>query len=266
MLKKLFCAEWKAVSKWLLPLHLLLIIITIMGKIILSTGILENQGFVVISFLLTTFYVISIIACTILTMVLLVMRFYKSLFTDEGYLTFTLPVKSHQLIISKLSTATIWILIDGFLVILSLCILLFNRNSFMEMIDHLPEINNGLKIMFGFSGIGAVLFLILYTVCCTIYSIMMFYVSICIGQLMIKHKVLGSILSYIGIYMIIQTLSSIALFIFGFMSADMVNMSEAEILKIYHLIFPLSFVCFAFVSGIFFIISNHIMKYKVNLD
>ena len=42
------------------------------------------------------------IAFAILTVILLFSRFYKNFFTDEGYLTFTLPVKRSSLLNSKL--------------------------------------------------------------------------------------------------------------------------------------------------------------------
>lgn len=43
----------------------------------------------------------------LLTEILIFARFYKSFYTDEGYLTFTLPVKRSSLLISKLITGLI---------------------------------------------------------------------------------------------------------------------------------------------------------------
>ena len=43
----------------------------------------------------------SYIALMLLTMVLLFIRFYKNFFSDEGYLTFTLPVRRDELLKSK---------------------------------------------------------------------------------------------------------------------------------------------------------------------
>ena len=45
---------------------------------------------------------------TVTTLVLIAVRFYKNLLGDEGYLMFTLPVKSWQLITSKLLTSLVW--------------------------------------------------------------------------------------------------------------------------------------------------------------
>ena len=45
---------------------------------------------------------LGILAFSVLTLIFLALRFYKNFFTDEGYLTFTLPVKLHKLINAKL--------------------------------------------------------------------------------------------------------------------------------------------------------------------
>ena len=55
-------------------------------------------------------WVLSLIFCGIGTLVLMIRRFYQNLLTDEGYLMFTLPVSVHELVISKLITAVVWML------------------------------------------------------------------------------------------------------------------------------------------------------------
>ena len=44
----------------------------------------------------------------IMTVVFIIMRIYRSLFSDEGYLTFTLPVKNSTVINAKILTGAIW--------------------------------------------------------------------------------------------------------------------------------------------------------------
>ncbi len=51
--------------------------------------------------------IISYIAFSIIAMILIFIRFYKNFFSDEGYLTFTLPVKRTHLINSKIITSVI---------------------------------------------------------------------------------------------------------------------------------------------------------------
>ena len=80
MLIKLLKHEWAATVKLLLPLNLLLIIITVIGRILLGTQILKNNDLGLFTIALTTLYVIALIALAVITFVFLVIRFYKNLF------------------------------------------------------------------------------------------------------------------------------------------------------------------------------------------
>ena len=46
------------------------------------------------------------LALPVVTFVLIFIRFYKNFFTDEGYLTFTLPVSRRKLMLSKIISGT----------------------------------------------------------------------------------------------------------------------------------------------------------------
>ena len=50
--------------------------------------------------------------------------FYRNFYTDEGYLTFTLPVKRRTLLLSKTLNSTLWQVIHGALLLLCLAIAL----------------------------------------------------------------------------------------------------------------------------------------------
>ena len=47
--------------------------------------------------------VIAIAVCTAASLFFVIYRFYKRCFTDEGYLTFTLPVNNHQILLSSIT-------------------------------------------------------------------------------------------------------------------------------------------------------------------
>ena len=115
MFAKLLKHEWRA-TKGILAL--LCVIILISGLTVgLSTRHLlatesgtmamveleENTEILeVICVLLTMFGMFAIGFCCIGAFFLLISRFYKRCFTDEGYLTFTLPVNNHQILLSSI--------------------------------------------------------------------------------------------------------------------------------------------------------------------
>lgn len=68
-------------------------------------------------------YVGLFIALVVATLFVVVMRFYKGLLKEEGYLMHTLPVKEWQLIMSKGVTATVTVLISMVLAAVSIILL-----------------------------------------------------------------------------------------------------------------------------------------------
>ncbi len=60
--------------------------------------------------------VIGIVAFVLVSLVLVYVRFYKNLYTDEGYLTFTLPVKISEILNSKIILALVTLAVSGFVV------------------------------------------------------------------------------------------------------------------------------------------------------
>ena len=52
--------------------------------------------------------IFAIIAYIVAVYILLLYRFYKHHFSDEGYLTFTLPATTHQILLSSILNIIIW--------------------------------------------------------------------------------------------------------------------------------------------------------------
>ncbi|MBQ4036526.1 MAG: hypothetical protein IJC84_00195 [Clostridia bacterium] len=86
------------------------------GKI-LAVEYTAMELFQTLAAIAMVFFILGIFLFPVLNTVLVYMRFYKNFFTDEGYLTFTLPVTTAQLLSSKLlcsfifGAATVFVLI-----------------------------------------------------------------------------------------------------------------------------------------------------------
>jgi len=61
------------------------------------------------------------IAVSVITWVIIVIRFYKNLFSNEGYLMFTLPVKTYTLLTSKTIVSICWTMLSN---IIGICAVL----------------------------------------------------------------------------------------------------------------------------------------------
>lgn len=58
------------------------------------------------------FLIILAVGQVLITYVIIVTRYYKSLYSDEGYLTHTLPVKAGSLLGSKVLTSFVWLILS----------------------------------------------------------------------------------------------------------------------------------------------------------
>ena len=90
-----------------------------------SQAYLSGSNNVSIRLAMAALYLIFIIsaiamgACILFVAIMVFVRYYKHLFTDEGYLTFTLPVSRRQIFLSKFINAATWMLLSE--VVLLIC-------------------------------------------------------------------------------------------------------------------------------------------------
>ena len=91
MLSRLMKYEMRSQSRLLLPLHALLLLASILGRFFITGKVYERVPTVVF-IILITLYLFSLVGISTGTQLFISVRFYQSLFSDEGYLAFTLPV------------------------------------------------------------------------------------------------------------------------------------------------------------------------------
>ena len=86
-----------------------------------ALDVLDSLVIVALTMILI-FCVLGLVLSTVYTTILVFLRFYKNLYTDEGYLTFTLPVKRTAIHLSKTVNALFWHTAHALLLIL--CVLM----------------------------------------------------------------------------------------------------------------------------------------------
>ena len=77
----------------------------------------------ILSGLATILYGILVVALFIMCFVMIIRNYNDSMFTRNSYLTHTLPVKSYQLLLTKILSAAFWILMSLFVTMLSAVVL-----------------------------------------------------------------------------------------------------------------------------------------------
>ena len=73
----------------------------------------------------TTLLVLSMVAVIIFTYVVVAVRFFKSMYSREGYLTMTLPVSSSKLLGAKVIVSLIWLVLSIVVCVGMITLLLF---------------------------------------------------------------------------------------------------------------------------------------------
>ena len=132
-------------------------------------------------------------ALVIMSFVFIVTRFYKGMTGSEGYLMFTLPVKTHSLILSKLTAAVIVQLVSGVVAAVpSVISSLFGSFDFAEV----AQIFVDMYADIGIEGTTFVVLLLPIALVCVIEQIMRIYFSIAMGHRSKKRRVLWSIVAY----------------------------------------------------------------------
>lgn len=223
MLKKLLKYDWKSVSLLLLILHGILLVYTLIGRLGIAFG-LSGAGDTMVSSVTTMYgiaaglyifvYVLFIFAIGVATYVYLAIRFQKNLFSDEGYLTHTLPVSPTKLIWSKMLVAWAWIAIDLVCVIVSVFLLVLFKETSGPIGDLFHEF---IAIFTGDYGTQNQIFTIIL-ILSMLAQLFGFYTtlalfSMCLGSLFKTHKILGAIVSFFGINIVFSLLSTILMFV-----------------------------------------------------
>ena len=270
MLKKLLKYDLKAISKYFFPMSIFILIYSLIGTLFFRTdSIIHYTGLrrIIVSLVIVAF-VFMLIAYNIISQAIVVVNFYKSMVTDTGYLTHTLPVKKRTLIISKTLASLVTLIICGIVMLTCLTVFLDIPNYFSTMYPDIAVIFNKIAELWGTTTIVAtIITLILMLLAAELFSISMYFVSIAFGQLLNRHKVIGSIVSYFVLTLILQIISTILGF---FISAYNITFNTLDELEQLSISFPQSLAFFSLLFGIsafvFLFITNWIFSKKLNLD
>lgn len=217
MLSRLIKHEFRATGRRMLPTLGVLVLLGLLAN--LSIRVLESGfGGTLLRILMGLFIAAFIIGMTVawvMTLVLMISRFYRNLLKDEGYLMFTLPTSSHALIWSKLIVSTVWFLatalLIGLLVLLTAANLgkmsaddfnaaFYGMREVLDLLYSLGVSKGSLALLLGE-------FIVASVVTC-LTTCLQFYAAMGLGQMSDNHKGLMSVLAFIGISIAFQILAS----------------------------------------------------------
>lgn len=158
-------------------------------------------------------FAVSLLVCLAAPIVFGVVRFYKNLFTGEGYLTFTLPVSTTTHLNVKVITTVVFSIASFVVCLLSALIItagdVFTElwKAFVYIWKLIPKEDAGHLI--GYAAEFCVLMIV-----AMFASVLLYNSCLCIGQLAKKNRILLAVGVYFGYYMLTQFFSTIFIIIF----------------------------------------------------
>ena len=272
MLKKLIKYEWNECYKLIGLINLVVLIFSIIACIALS--LLDFRGDnarTAFSMIFTmgygVIYVTVLMAASFGVTLFIYIRFFKNLFSSEGYLMHTLPVKASELIISKLVVAYIIHFITSIVIVVCIgaIVLCIGANltgdfSFVQRINEIVSLELPADAIAWF-----VVYLVgtgITVLISPLFSALTGYFSLSVGQLFNKYKIVFGI----GVYFLITFIVQIITTVFAVPISFSMSYSEAGVFisQSVQMMVSSGIMCVCVV--VFYLVVNHIVSKKLNLE
>lgn len=238
-----------------------------------TSGYDESVFGVILPLMMGVFLVFCAIAvCVYLVaiQVLSLYRFYKHKFTDEGYLTFTLPVTVTQIFWSSFLSMLLWLVISVAVAasMVTLVVLVGTARGTLINTELLRQIAQMLPVIFeDLIPLGEVfspMYLLaqgLRMLVAPFYALFLPMACITIGAVLAKkHKILASFGIYYGVNFVLGNLSSVASIF------PMLFLPDSGVLSYYTVSSFLELALTAAITVAAYFLTTHLMKHRLNLS
>ena len=212
MLSKLLKHEFRATGRTMLPVYAAVVVLAVLANF--SIRVIDRSVHTLLTIfcgLIIAAFIIGIIAAGIITLVMMIKRFYTNYLKDEGYLMHTLPVSVHELVWSKMIVSVVWFaatFVVIWLVIL-LTALIQTGTSLAQFFAGFPSWAE-IKAFMEQAGIRSGdlwvigLEMLLAVVVAGLYTCLHFYAAMSLGHMFAKDKILLSIVFFVGISFVLS--------------------------------------------------------------
>lgn len=265
MLGKLIKYDLKYAMKIFLMMHgIYLLLCLVLRLLILDKIDFEGpaESFIMPVTLVGILMVFVLTAVTLTTSLLIALRFYRNMFSREGYLSWTLPASSTQHLAAKFLSGYLLAAVNIVVIALGILLLLTGSN----VTEAYGKIAEDLETYLGTTLGAYALKLFLFTVIFTFTSVIQIYFSIVLGQLFPDHRVLLAIAFYFLTGVVVQIITSVLVLATGFygnMFTD--NGAYFQLGQYSDGLYLMTGILSSVLAVIEYIAAHYIMKRKINL-
>ncbi|MCI9666358.1 MAG: hypothetical protein HFF13_03745 [Angelakisella sp.] len=236
-MNKLLKYEFRATLRLYLPLYLVMLGFAVLGRFSLwgvpwevtvqedlvgwtnlsvsvaGTGV-GNEVLAILLNIVLAGNVLVLLGAMVVHFIITLQRFWKNLMGDEGYLMFTLPVSTGELLWSKAICAFVWGVVTALMVLLSVLVLAWHPQLVQAVKQELSTIAPEewqLILQMLHSVLPPVMWPILVAeaVISGVGGLFLLYSAMAIGHTVKNHKVLASVGAYGVISMVLGTAASL---------------------------------------------------------
>ena len=266
---KLLKYEWKACARICLPMYAAVLLLAVINRLTMTDQI-QKLMYGIPTALLALLYFAVMVAVLVVTEVILIQRFYKSLLGDEGYLMFTLPVTVSQHIWAKTIIAVVMSIISIAAAVLSIGII----GSGAQMLVGFGYVLAGIAKSFVsnpntlFYTIESIVWVLLLAGTAMLFL----YLCMALGHLAKKHRVIMAVVWYFILTTVFQFLFMLFVMSVGILPFQgLWKALESFFLTIgpaatIHICMIGMCVVAAAVGAVFFLGTRYILKNKLNLE
>ena len=253
---------------------LFLPIVLVIGVMARVFRLFENFDSVLVDIALFSSFLMLVVACAALIMlsvVVSVVRFYKNMYSAEGYLTFTLPVNNAQHIFVKLLTAICCQAICLLTVVIAATIALSGeplKEILLVLAAGLSEFCEEIGPVNYIAFIFDIIVIVLLSV---VGNMLLYYACITVGQMAKKNRILMAVGAYFVYYVATQVISTVLVMIFTMLGMTgvfdgIVMWLDDHMILTMHLAMGTSIVIYAAMAVAFWYVTQWIMTKKLNLE
>lgn len=230
MLSKLLKHEFRATGRTMLPVYAAVVVLAVLANF--SIRVIDRSVHTLLTIfcgLIIAAFVIGIIAAGIMTVVMMIKRFYTNYLKDEGYLMHTLPVSVHELVWSKMIVSVVWFAATAVMIclVILLTALIQTGTSLAQFFAGFPSWAE-IKAFMEQAGIRSGdlwvigLEMLLAVVVAGLYTCLHFYAAMSLGHMFSKDKILLSIVFFVGISFVLSLATT------GYGSARVISFESSE--------------------------------------
>ncbi len=220
---------------------------------------------------------LALLVFFITSMIIVFARFYRNFFSDEGYLTFTLPVKKSSLLNSKIISGTILTVVTSLLIAVETYII------FKDML-----VIRAVAVEWSLAVLVKELFYLMFDICegreiyaiiyfieiliialaSTVFSLLLLYCCITLGSTVVKKaKVVVSVAIYWGVTSLLSTVNMVfMLMVLPTIAEAFFELKLETQYPVAALAFLMAFVFITIGATILYIIQYKMIDRKLNLS